>query len=489
MADSKNQTTPAVQAAPNMSSQPANTAGGNLVILPGMGIPPFIEGKKVNAAKLAQYARMKLHLIVVAEKARQGIKTYVFEDGRYTICSANALQARIKQFIENFNPDLVKMSTVKEAYNQLTTTVDIIADDELNADATIINFKNGNLRIDASGLSLVSHSSAILTTIQIPCNWSDDQTPTPVFDSYMDKLTGGDLGVQKLLLEVMGVALSNIPGYRMKRALFLYGPGNTGKSQFFSLLTELLGQENYAAADLAQLEARFGSSSAYGKRLVGCPDMSYENVRGLAVFKSLTGGDSIFAEIKCLPAFSFVYRGILVFCGNQLPHFAGDHGDWVYNRIMPVFCGNVVADDEQDPELLEKMIAEKEGIVHKAIVAAQDVVRNGFRYNEPPAVIKARKEYSTENNPVVAFFQSCMTHRTNTVGEHVYSAGIIARVFGAWSRETYGHCISAREFRTGLCTYLKKTYNELTVHSNHGTVYRDYTLTPEACQDYYQYLR
>ena len=52
---------------------------------------------------------------------------------------------------------------------------------------------------------------------------------TPVFDSYMDTITNGDEMVKQLLMEFIGVCISNVKGWRMKKALFLVGQGDTGK--------------------------------------------------------------------------------------------------------------------------------------------------------------------------------------------------------------------------------------------------------------------
>ncbi len=48
----------------------------------------------------------------------------------------------------------------------------------------------------------------------------------PVFDAYLETLSDGDKKVQQLLLEFMGVSISNVKGWRMKKALFLVGDGD-----------------------------------------------------------------------------------------------------------------------------------------------------------------------------------------------------------------------------------------------------------------------
>lgn len=122
------------------------------------------------------------------------------------------------------------MSTVNEALQHTLTDLNYIRQDELDADEGIINFQNGLLRITEDGMLLQPRSPDVYSTVQIPYNWVGKEEPTPVFDAYLDTLTDGDTDIQQLLLEFIGACLSNIKDYRMKKALFLVGDGDTGKS-------------------------------------------------------------------------------------------------------------------------------------------------------------------------------------------------------------------------------------------------------------------
>lgn len=167
------------------------------------------------------------------------------------------------------------MSKVNEVLLHITTDLTYVSQDSLNADEDIINFQNGVLKITATDTELIPHSADILSTIQLPCEWSDEDIDTPVFDSYMDTLTNGDEMVKQLLMEFIGVCISNVKGWRMKRALFLVGQEDTGKSQLKSLVERLLGRGNFIGIDLKEIESRFGTGAVYGTRLAGSSDMSF----------------------------------------------------------------------------------------------------------------------------------------------------------------------------------------------------------------------
>lgn len=450
-------------------------------------LPCFIYEDKggnlrVSAPLLARHVRENLHYIFVRDDGRQTMQTYVYDGGVYRLYAPEMLKGAIKRYIEDFNEELVKMSVVNEVYQLLTTDLNYIPLDALNTDEGIINFENGLLDLSSGKPVLIPHSPDICSTIQIPCRWTGEAAPTPVFDMYMHTLTGGDEAVTKLLLEFMGVCLSNVRGYRMKKSLFLVGPGNSGKSQLKALTERLLGRGNYTGIDLKEIEARFGTSSIYGKRLAGSSDMRYMTVGELNSFKLLTGGDCVFAEFKGEKAFEYTYYGLLWFCMNKLPHFGGDTGAWVYDRIMIVTCDHVIESSRQDKMLLEKMYAEREGIVYKCIAALQDVIRNGYRYSEPSCVLDARQHYLEDNSTVITFFHECMVprkHKDNCTTGKLYD------VYRAWCVDNNnGYAETARAFRDKLCEYLGRSYKELTIHTENGTCYRDYTLSLETKQQY-----
>ena len=90
---------------------------------------------------------------------------------------------------------------------------------------------------------------------------------------------------------------------------------------------------------------------------------------------------------------------------NRLPKFGGDDGKWVYDRIMVVDCPNVIPKEQQDKQLLEKMYAERRGIVKKAVKALQTVIANGYRFTEPDSIAEARRDYQSANSTVISFYQ------------------------------------------------------------------------------------
>lgn len=291
--------------------------------------PYFIKFREngtpyVHDALLAKWTREHLDYRLVRDNGKQGLRLFVYEGGVYRQYAEDMLQGVIKGYIADYDEELVSMSAVRSTCGHILTDLDYTSQSGMDADENIINFQNGLLRM--SDMAFLPHSPEALSTIQIPCEWTGAASPTPVFDRYIHTLTNGDRAVRQLLLEFIGVCLSNVKGWRLKKSLFLVGAGDTGKSQLKTLVERLLGKGNFIGIDLKEIEARFGTGAVYGTRLAGSSDMSFLSVDELKTSKKLTGGDSLFAEFKGLQPFEFTYGGLLWFCMNRLPRFGGDDG-------------------------------------------------------------------------------------------------------------------------------------------------------------------
>ncbi len=453
--------------------------------------PDFIRFNKMNGQPyvvvpaLAQHVRDHVKYLLVRDSGKHGLLKYVYEGGVYKLYADEMFKGCIKQFVEDYDPELVKINQINEAFQHIITDRNYIGQDDLNSREDIINFRNGLLIVTADRLELIPHTPSIYSTIQIPCCWTGKTSDTPVFIEYMRTLTNNDNAVARLLLQFMGACLSNIKGSRMKKSLFLVGDGNTGKSQLKSLVEKMLGKGNYTGIDLSEIEARFGTGTIYGTRLAGSSDMSFMTVGELKAFKLLTGGDAVFAEFKGLPAFEYKYSGLLWFCMNRLPKFGGDDGKWVYDRIMVVNCPNVIPPEKQDKMLLDKMYAEREGIIYLAVKALQKVIKNGYFYDEPETVTQAREKYMSENNTVISFFEECMTRRLSGTMHDKATTGKIYEIYRAWCLDNNGgFAKTAKEFRETLANHLGTTFDDMTKRVHGNRYYADYTLNLETMQQY-----
>lgn len=455
----------------------------------------YEDGKgnlRIDCPKLADYIRQKYHYFFACGDARGMKELYLYKNGVYVLQSEDDFKGLIKAHIPR---ELYKSRDVKEIYEDLKTdlsggrhNVDIC---ELNSDEDIINFTNGIYHISSG--ELTPHDPECLSTIQIPCEFKPTEKCYNVgeWDKFIKYHLGGDREQIRLIHEFMGVAISNVNASRMKKALFVVGEGDTGKSQIKNLLTRLIGERNCAPLELSDLEERFGTSMLYQKRLAGCNDMSYMRIDELTNFKKLTGGDVISAEFKGKPLFSFTFKGLFWFCANEMPLFGGDKAQWVYNRMCiikptgraypsdtPPFDGIVY----RDPHLADKLWKEREYIISLAIKALQGVVNRGYEYGITDTNRKYLAAYQTENSSTLTFYEECCVPRPIKGKYDSCTKPILYKVYMEWCKvnSRRGYYDKKQDFHKAL-----ETIGMGNVSIVKGTrYYSEFTLSAEAKQEF-----
>lgn len=355
--------------------------------------------------KLTQYIRENLKYYFVDSATSNDSLIYVYADGYYKLTNENTFKGYIKQFIPY---QLVKMREVNEIFQDLKTSLKNISISEFDTQEYLINFQDGILNLKDN--SFIEHSPEYLMTIQIPAKYQEICScyEEPVnFHNYMNTLVDNDEECYTFLLEYLGLTISNICGYRTKKSLFLVGQGDSGKSVIKRLAEEIVGENNISTIDLEKLHSQFGMSNLYQKRLAGCNDMSFSTIGEMSEFKQITGGDKINCEFKHRSSFPYLYKGVLWFNCNKLPLFGGDKGKWVYERIVPIECKNVIPKEKQDPLLFDKLWAEKNAIIKEALSYLKLLIADNFKFRIPTKAINFREEYKIENSTLLSFIEEC----------------------------------------------------------------------------------
>lgn len=403
---------------------------------------PFILSDKkrrwLDCIALADYIREKLPYFFVRREGSENYRRYVYHKGVYRLISDIEFQGYIKAFICKADKTLLKMKDVREVYSMLVTDLDRckVREEMLNADENIINFKNGILHLDT--MQLTPHSPSILSTIQLPVTYTGDFADTPLFDKFINEFTCGNAEKQQALLEFIGACLSNVYGWRFKTALFCIGDGNSGKSVLREFANRLLGADNISGGGLDYLESRFGKLALHGKRVYGSPDVGYVTLNQLETFKNITGGDTIPIEAKGKDSFEYQYRGMVWFGGNAMPKFGGDRGDWVYDRMLLIKCNNVVPPEKRDKQLINKLLGEAEGIIHKAIIALKEAIERGYLFTVPAESASEIEKFKVENSPYLRFYEECCVPRSQNDRFDNVTTAKLHKALKAWCLDNTG---------------------------------------------------
>lgn len=440
----------------------------------------------INTALLANYLIKKKIFLFVKTNALNGTMTYLYQDGYYK----HVDDIDILAFINKHIPlEIQKSKQSKEVLEMLYQTISYTTENKLNPEK-YINFKDCLFNVET--WLPEKHNKNIYITIRIDCNCPYNNKNfkilnNSIFDKYLNDLSSNskdDKEKRSLILQFIGVVLSNISGYRLKKSLFMVGPGDTGKSKIKELICKLLGSQYYSSMDLAILEERFSTSLLYGKRLIGSNDMSFITIKELKTFKKIVGGDDIFAEFKGKNGFDFVFKGIAWFCCNELPKFGGDRGDWVYNRIIILKCENVIPKNKQIKNLVELMLNEKEYIIYLALEELKKVIQNNFEYILPEESTQELENYKIDNNSFLKFIEECTIPRLDNKIKDSCTCKRVYDVYSAWCKDNnHGYKESKKE-----CFELLKKIGKNDKKTISGyTYFSQFTLTLETKTEYNSY--
>lgn len=440
--------------------------------------------ESVSPVRLAEAVRVREN-IVKFTNGKDSFSRWFYRGGVYLPCPDERLLELLTGEIVRYNLELYKGSVVKEAAGFIDHAPPLGPLSVLDKNENLVVFRNGTLWLD--DMKLRTHEREDYSTVQLNADWTGENEPTPVFSAFLRRLCGGDKEKTRLLMQYLGLCLTNTAGWRIKKALFLYGDGNTGKSVLRGFIERLLGPDNYTNMDLQTLEEdKFASAQLSGKRLAGSSDMGYMKVRQLAIFKQLTGGDEIFAQNKGKKPFTFRYRGLLWFCMNEPPAFGGDRGDWVYDRMILFPCGDTVPEKERDPNLSEKLWAERNGIARRLILAAKSVIEADYKLTVPACLEEKKTAYRRENDPVEKFFTECCRIRPTPDVSPLDECTCknVFEVFKNWCRDNApGYPPKKSEFRKTVAALLCLPEEEVVIKKTNSRFFT-FFLTEAAKQEY-----
>lgn len=335
---------------------------------------------------------------------------YWYCNGYYKRLEKNAIKSKIANYIRGAKNDNKILDNI---FGMLLADDDHMANEEdFNTNEKYINFKNGLYNIDTKVLE--RHNSDILYTRQLNTDYDKDAVLKEYHTFYkyvrdLCKNAAGEIDwqVYNALQEITGLAISNVYGYRTKKAAFLYSPvGNTGKSQFLGLLGHLIGQENITNIPLQNMnedKGRFALANIGHVRLIANGDQSRADVKDSSIFKSLTGGDSVKTEAKGKDITSRIFKGFIIIACNDLPYIADDKGEHIYRRMYIIPCTHTIEEKERDPDILDKMIKELPAIVNWAIEGLHRLKANNYNFTEIAAGNQYIEDYRNNSDTVFGF--------------------------------------------------------------------------------------
>ena len=289
---------------------------------------------------------------------------------------------------------------VKELYEQFLFSA-YLQPPEYDNDVVLVNLQNGTFRITTKTQELTPFSKDDFLTYQLPFRY-DDKTDCPIFTKYLNRVLP-DETAQAVLAEFCGyLFIRHGSGLKLEKCLILFGNGANGKSVFYEILTQLLGNENVSSYTLSELTDKSGYFRAEiaNKLLNYASEISRE--MNSDFFKKITSGEAYTARSPYGKPFEVKTYSKLLFNANELPRDV-EQTFAFFRRFLIIPFLVTIPENEQDKELHKKIVPSELGGVFLWVLDGLKRLLSNKGFSECQAATETLRKYQVESDSVQMF--------------------------------------------------------------------------------------
>ncbi len=278
--------------------------------------------------------------------------------------------------------DRVKLSpsTPKTVYQKLCVDSRLQVDIEGEAEKNrmYVNTRNGVYKIATQ--EIIPHGGTRKFIYELDFEYIKDAAidKAPNFKAFVESSLG--LKSLRFLLQIIGYCCSSLVGARA--AIELIGPGKRGKSVIISFLESVVDEGLRSSLSFSDIGKREYVVKLVGKILNTCSDNDPAPMKNESLFKRITACETIMARDLYKSAVSFRPTATLIFASNHDLAFAHPD-DELWDRVIPLVFSKAIPEEKRNPELLNKLISEKDVIMSLAVDTLHDLVESGYKFDFP----------------------------------------------------------------------------------------------------------
>ena len=247
----------------------------------------------------------------------------------------------------------------------------------------------------------------------------DANAMAPLFDGFLKFVVGEENA--PFIYEWFGYSLYR--RYSIQKMLFLHGKGGTGKSTLLNLAKDMIGAESYSAVSLEALMTKnFAAANLYQKTANFDTDAKPEFLGDASILKSLTGEDTLYADVKFAEPLMFYNFAKLTFAMNDLPPMR-DFSGGLERRAIILRTPNKVTSAIKKQYPLKKMRLEIPGIFNAAMNGLRRALKQGH-FTETKAMQAELDNWLRGNDQVGRFIDDIceIDKKAKTPVEDLYNA-------------------------------------------------------------------
>ncbi len=356
----------------------------------------------------------------------------------YTADGLMTDESKLKQDIYNeISPyrqvNVAKM--VDQIFNALKLTAYA---EQLPLQCDRIHVTNGTLFLDGQ---FTTEKDFCINRLNVAYN-PDAQKPATWIDFLSQLLEPEDIPT---LQEYLGYCM--IPTTKAQKMLMLIGKGGEGKSRIGLVMNEIF-QSSMNTSSIQKLEnSRFSRADQENKLLMVDDDMDMSALPKTNYIKSIVTSECrMDVERKGIQSYqSQLYVRFLCF-GNGALTALHDRSDGFYRRQIVITTRDKPPNRPDDPFLLEKLIAEKEGIFLWMLEGLQRLIANNYHFTISQRAKDNIASVVRNANNIVDFLSS--TGYVAFKADYEASSQNLYAAYKVWCEDNAEHSLSQRSFNT-----------------------------------------
>jgi putative DNA primase/helicase len=272
----------------------------------------------------------------------------------------------------------------------------------------IIAAPNGLLVVTRDGgqRKLLAATPDFFTTVGLDYRIDLNAGSPTLWLAFLEELWPGDRESHETLQEWFGYCL--VPDTSQQKILFLIGPPRSGKGLIGRVLTHLIGPGNVASPTLSSFGRNFGLSPLLDKYLSVVADARLlgrvNTAQILEHLLSISGEDYQTIDRKYRDPLTVKLLTRLMILANFLPPLADASLALAARTVLLQLRRSWIG--SEDPELTDKILGERPGILIWALEGLSRLRRRG-KFIQPASGQEKLQHLRELSSPVHAFVEQC----------------------------------------------------------------------------------
>ena len=413
------------------------------------------EFVKIKTDPMAYAQEARLHIRLACYKDEH----YAYFNGVYNYISEKKIGGEVFKL---FRSDIIKLGS-PELVGRIVRCILIMLSAE--PERTLDEAKNYvvllNCRLNLLTRSVEPHSPDLFEVIQLQVNYDPTAKRCPVFKSFLRTISGGDPRIEVLIKEMMAYCLT--PDTKAKCLFVCYGESNCGKSVLINLVRSFFPKLGISAIALQDMGEKFSSGTLSMSRLNIDADLPDKIIgdNEVSLIKKYTGHDEIPNNRKYIQTKDvFVAAFKMLFATNHKLVLKSADDAFLKRLIFIPFLYSV-PEDEQDPNLLDKLKEERSAIFNEIMPYYVRLVENDYKFSvcvDPADYCETRNVNTCTNAPAAMddFFNSTVIV-TGDDSDFVSTEQLVKKFTDYCKEHGYNRLVSGASNRIGsyICAKYK----------------------------------